>query len=35
MMISTVVEGYYADLILVDFDRPTRVSHEKGRYYCG
>ena len=28
-------EGYYADLILVDLNQSTQVTHENCRYHCG
>ena len=28
-------EGYYADLVLVDPNRETKVTHENARYHCG
>ncbi|MEO0443885.1 MAG: dihydroorotase [Pseudomonadota bacterium] len=28
-------EDYFADLVLVDLDRKTEVSHENTRYHCG
>lgn len=30
-----VREGYYADLVLADTRRPTRVTHENVYYHCG
>lgn len=28
-------EGYYADLVMVDLDQTTEVSHSNTRYHCG
>ncbi len=28
-------EGYYADLVLIDMNKPTQVSHKNTYYHCG
>lgn len=30
-----IKEGYFADLVLIDMNQPTQVSHENCRYLCG